>query len=78
MLELVALRLPQGHRPSLMHRRKESSLSSRRWQSGLDGQGLVEYSLILLFVALAVLSTLALFGPFLSGLFDKVVQTFPA
>ena len=78
MFELVALRSPQGHRLSPTHRRKESPLSLRRWQDGLDGQGLVEYSLVLILVAVAVASSLAVFGPFLTGLFDRVVASFPA
>jgi Flp pilus assembly pilin Flp len=53
-------------------------VNSRRWQNGLDGQGLVEYSLVLIFVALVIFSALAAFGPLLTGFFDKVAQSFPA
>jgi Flp pilus assembly pilin Flp len=78
MLEMVTLRRTQGHCSPPTHRRKESSVNSRRWQNGLDGQGLVEYSLVLIFVALVIFSALAAFGPLLTGFFDKVAQSFPA
>ncbi len=38
------------------------------------GQGLVEYALILILVALIVIVTLALLGPALSNLFQNVVR----
>lgn len=42
-------------------------------QSGIfrrhRGQGLVEYALIILFVALVVVATLALFGPQIASIF---------
>jgi len=60
------------------HRRKESHLSTRRWRKGLDGQGLVEYSLILLLVVLAIMTSLAVLGPFVSRLLDQAVNAFPA
>ena len=37
------------------------------------GQGLVEYALILLLVALAVIVMLALFGPAVGNMFSKVM-----
>ena len=37
------------------------------------GQGLVEYALILLFVAVVVVAALMLLGPFVGGLFSQVV-----
>lgn len=36
------------------------------------GQGLVEYALIILFVALAVILALTLLGPEISGIFDSI------
>jgi pilus assembly protein Flp/PilA len=38
------------------------------------GQGLVEYSLIILLIALVVLSAVALVGPQVSGIFSQVVS----
>jgi pilus assembly protein Flp/PilA len=40
-----------------------------------DGQGLVEYALILLLVALVVIIVLALIGPQLGNVFSQVVQS---
>jgi pilus assembly protein Flp/PilA len=40
-----------------------------------QGQGLVEYALIMLLVALAVIIVLALFGPFIGGLYSNIVQS---
>ena len=39
------------------------------------GQGLVEYALILVFVALVVIVILALFGPALGKVFSNVIET---
>jgi Flp pilus assembly pilin Flp len=41
------------------------------------GQGLVEYSLILLLVATALTGALAAFGADVEGLFDFVADAFP-
>jgi len=41
------------------------------------GQGLVEYSLILLFVALAVIGALTLFGTTLSATYTAIRAVFP-
>ena len=40
-----------------------------------DGQGLVEYALIILLVALVVIIILALIGPQLGNVFSQVVQS---
>lgn len=40
-----------------------------------DGQGLVEYALILLLVALVVIIVLALIGPQLGNVFSQVVYS---
>lgn len=42
-----------------------------------EGQGLVEYGLILLFVALVVLIALTVFGQTVSGLYSQVVSSWP-
>jgi len=42
-----------------------------------EGQGLVEYALILLLVAMAVAATLATFGSFLNGLYIQISAMFP-
>lgn len=52
--------------------------ADRRWREGLDGQGLVEYSMILLLVALAVFASLTLLGPAVQGFFEQAVKAFPA
>ena len=42
-------------------------------RSGAKGQGLVEYALIMLLVALAVIIILALLGPTIGNVFSDVV-----
>jgi len=42
-----------------------------------DGQGLVEYALILLFIALAVIAIVMIFGPFVGDLYSEIVDMFP-
>ena len=42
-------------------------------RSGARGQGLVEYALIMLLVALIVLIILALLGPAIANIFSNVV-----
>ena len=42
-------------------------------RSDAKGQGLVEYALIMLFVALAVIIILALLGPAIANVFSNVV-----
>ncbi|MBN2500041.1 MAG: pilus assembly protein [Anaerolineales bacterium] len=39
----------------------------------LKGQGLVEYALILTFVAVVVVIILAFFGPAISGVFSNII-----
>lgn len=41
------------------------------------GQGLVEYSLILLLIALAVIITLSVYGTDLAGLYSNVIDNIP-
>jgi Flp pilus assembly pilin Flp len=41
-----------------------------------EGQGLVEYTLILAFVALIVIFVLYIFGPTLGSTFSNIVQMF--
>jgi Flp pilus assembly pilin Flp len=42
-----------------------------------DGQGLVEYSLILLLVAMAILIALSGFGVSLTGLYNQIASILP-
>jgi Flp pilus assembly pilin Flp len=42
-----------------------------------DGQGMVEYALILVLIAVAVFATLQLVGPVLVEAFQRVVDSFP-
>jgi pilus assembly protein Flp/PilA len=49
-----------------------------RWQAALgrslQAQGLVEYALILMFVAIAVLVILSLLGPAIGNIFSNIVN----
>ena len=47
-------------------------LSSRE-----EGQGLVEYALILLFVAIVVVAIMIIFGPAVGNLYSTVVNSWP-
>ncbi len=40
-----------------------------------QGQGLVEYALIMLLVAIVVIIVLALFGPYVGGLYSNIIQS---
>jgi pilus assembly protein Flp/PilA len=42
------------------------------------GQGLVEYALILVLIAVVVVGVLVAFGPFLGNLYSSVVNLFPS
>ena len=42
-----------------------------------DGQGLVEYALIILLIALVLIAVLGLLGTQLSGVFEQVADSFP-
>ena len=41
------------------------------------GQGLVEYSLILLFIALAIILILSIFGTELADVYSNIVENIP-
>ena len=42
------------------------------------GQGLMEYALILVLIAVVVVAVLVAFGPFLGNLYSDVVELFPS
>jgi pilus assembly protein Flp/PilA len=42
-----------------------------------EGQGLVEYALIILFVAIVVVAALLIFGPAIGDLYSTVVNNWP-
>jgi len=42
-----------------------------------EGQGLVEYALIILFIAIVVVAALLLFGPALGNMYSIVVYSWP-
>lgn len=42
-----------------------------------EGQGLVEYALIILFVAIVVVAVLLIFGPSVGNLYSTVVNNWP-
>lgn len=44
---------------------------------GEEGQGLVEYSLIILFIAILVIVALALFGSALLAYYNKIIELWP-
>jgi pilus assembly protein Flp/PilA len=44
---------------------------------GEEGQGLVEYALILLFIAIAVIAVLVIVGPAVGNMYSSVVAAFP-
>jgi Flp pilus assembly pilin Flp len=44
---------------------------------GEEGQGLVEYALILLFIAIAVIAILIIVGPVVGNMYSSVVEAFP-
>lgn len=44
---------------------------------GLKGQGLVEYALILVFVAIVVVAVLTLLGPALGNTYSSIIGMFP-
>jgi len=48
----------------------------RRFLNRQKGQGLVEYSLILMFIAIVVIVTLVLIGPHVRDIFGLVYNSF--
>jgi pilus assembly protein Flp/PilA len=42
-----------------------------------EGQGLVEYALIILFIAIVVVAVLLIFGPAVGNLYSTVVHMWP-
>jgi pilus assembly protein Flp/PilA len=57
------------------------NVGGRRWYPmiflpGEEGQGLVEYALILLFIAIAVIAILIIVGPAVGNMYSSVVQAF--
>jgi pilus assembly protein Flp/PilA len=44
---------------------------------GTKGQGLVEYALILVFVAIVVIAALTLLGPTLGNTYSDIIDMFP-
>lgn len=45
--------------------------------SSEDGQGLVEYALIILLIAIAVVGTVVVFGEQLNATYERIVNAFP-
>jgi pilus assembly protein Flp/PilA len=54
-------------------RRKEENIMM--YQPREEGQGLVEYALILVLVAVVVIVILALLGPAIGNIFSNIVNT---
>ena len=46
-------------------------------RAGIKGQGLVEYALILVFVAIAVIVALTILGPTLGNTYSSIIGMFP-
>ena len=42
-----------------------------------EGQGLVEYALIILFIAIVIVAVLLIFGPAIGNLYSQVVYEIP-
>ena len=42
-----------------------------------EGQGLVEYALIILFIAIVIIAVLVIFGPTIGNLYSQVVYEIP-
>ncbi len=42
-----------------------------------EGQGLVEYALIILFIAIVLVAVLLIFGPTVGNLYSSIVAGFP-
>jgi len=56
----------------------EFELIERRYEMYEDtGQGLVEYALILVFIALAVILILSLFGTELADVYSNIIDNIP-
>ncbi|HEY3082879.1 MAG TPA: Flp family type IVb pilin [Chloroflexota bacterium] len=51
--------------------------SGKRWATGEEGQGLVEYSLVLLLVAVALAATLGAFGAQLVVAYQGIAAAIP-
>jgi Flp pilus assembly pilin Flp len=51
--------------------------SGKRWTTGEEGQGLVEYALVLLLVAIALAGVLGTFGTELALQYAVVAQAIP-
>jgi pilus assembly protein Flp/PilA len=49
-------------------------LASRRFSQDLRGQGLVEYALILIFVAVVVIALLVILGPGLTNIYGNIID----
>ena len=50
-----------------------------RYDSVLEnGQGLMEYALILVFIALVVIGAILIFGPFVGNLYSDITNMFPS
>ena len=47
------------------------------WLDDTEGQGLIEYALIVLFVAVALVVALSAFGGILSNFYSRVASVFP-
>ena len=45
--------------------------------AGMKAQGLVEYALILVFVAIVVVAALAIFGPTIGNTYTEIIGMFP-
>jgi pilus assembly protein Flp/PilA len=56
-------------------------VQGRRWSMVFlpreEGQGLVEYALIILFIAIVVVAIMLIFGPAVGNLFSVVIENWP-
>lgn len=78
-----------GHSPAPSNRAGRIALVSSRVKRAMEGgaamfflpreegQGLVEYALIILFIAIVIVAVLAIFGPAVGNMFSTVVNEWP-
>jgi pilus assembly protein Flp/PilA len=59
---------------SRKHESKSAALKVMNWTFYKDAQGLVEYALIIVLVAIIVLVVLAILGPGVGNMFSNVVS----
>lgn len=73
----MALSVPFSRRPEGIVSGDFPAVAPRLYAGPREGQGLVEYALILLLVAVVAVTGLAAFGGSLSDMFSRIVSSWP-